>query len=57
MNIMRAGTGQNLPTSPQKGPKSELHRLTAEREELLQAGCYTADDPLIQEMDRQIQST
>lgn len=45
-------TGPPLQTSPQKGPKSELQRLLAERDELLSAGCYTQDDPLIQEMGR-----
>ena len=37
-----------------KGPRSDLDRLQAEKNELLDAGCYTEDDPLIQEMDRQI---
>jgi len=38
--------------SAQKGPKTDLQRLQGEKEELIQAGCYTKDDPLIQEMDR-----
>jgi len=29
-------------------------RLMREREELLTSGCYSQDDPLIREMDRQI---
>jgi hypothetical protein len=32
----------------------ELERLNRERQELLNTGCYTPDDPLIQELDRQI---
>ena len=39
-----------------KGPRAEIDRLFRERADLLQAGCYTEDDPLIQEMDRQIAS-
>ena len=38
----------------QKGPKGDLERLKRERAELLDAGCYSPDDPLILEMDRQI---
>lgn len=38
----------------QKGPKGDLDRLKRERAELLDAGCYSPDDPLILEMDRQI---
>ena len=37
-----------------KGPRGDLDRLMREKSSLLEAGCYTDDDPLIQEMDRQI---
>ena len=33
----------------------EWDRLMKEREELLKTGAYTEDDPLIKEIDRQIQ--
>lgn len=33
---------------------SEVDRLMREREDLLRSGCYTPDDPLIMELDRQI---
>ena len=36
-----------------KGP-CEWDRLMKEREELLQSGCYTHEDPLIKEIERQI---
>ena len=36
---------------------SEFERLKREREDLLRSGCYTPDDPLILELDRQIRST
>ena len=36
-----------------KGP-CEWDRLMREREELLQSGCYTNEDPLIKEIERQI---
>ena len=35
----------------------ELERLLREREELMRTGCYSTDDPLIQELDRQIRTT
>lgn len=44
----RPGTGQ--------GP-CEWDRLMKEREELLQSGCYTVEDPLIKEIERQIQAS
>ena len=37
-----------------KAPQTELDRLIVEREELVGSGCYTQEDPLIMEMDRQI---
>ena len=46
-----------LPMAQSKGPKAELERLRQERAELVATGCYTDDDPLIQEMDRQIAAT
>ena len=46
----------NLQTNASRGPKTELDRLLQEREELVQTGCYTEKDPLIQEMDRQIKA-
>lgn len=39
---------------PKQGPKYDLERLTREKAELMDSGAYTEDDPLIQEMDRQI---
>ena len=33
---------------------SEVDRLIRERDDLLRSGCYTQDDPLIIELDRQI---
>jgi hypothetical protein len=36
---------------------SEVDRLMKEREDLLKTGCYTPDDPLIIELDRQIRAT
>jgi len=45
-----AGTGP-LKQVKKKG-ETELQRLLNERYELVQTGCYTDDDPLIQEMDR-----
>ena len=36
---------------------SEMDRLKREREDLLRSGCYTPDDPLIMELDRQIRAT
>lgn len=35
---------------------SEADRLMKEREDLLRSGCYTTDDPLIMELDRQIRA-
>jgi hypothetical protein len=35
----------------------ELERLIREREDLMRTGCYTQDDPLIQELERQIRTT
>lgn len=34
--------------------QSDVDRLQREREDLLRSGCYTPDDPLIMELDRQI---
>lgn len=48
MQFSRPNTG--------KGP-CEWDRLMKEREELLQSGCYTPEDPLIKEIERQIQSS
>lgn len=56
----QGGRGQTkgaLPQTQSKGPRAELDRLRQERSELVATGCYTDDDPLIQEMDRQIAST
>ncbi len=36
------------------GGNHEVERLTRERNDLLEAGCYTVDDPVIQELDREI---
>lgn len=36
---------------------TELERLLKEREDLVRTGCYTTDDPLIQELDRQIRAS
>lgn len=33
---------------------NEADRLIKERDDLLRSGCYTQDDPLIMELDRQI---
>lgn len=41
-----------LQTIQPAGPKSDFERLSKERAELVETGCYTPDDPLIQEMDR-----
>jgi hypothetical protein len=41
---------------PLKGPSTELERLQRERNELVQTGCYTDQDALIQDMDRQIKA-
>ena len=57
---IQGGRGQTkgpLPQTQSKGPRAELDRLRQERSELVATGCYTDDDPLIQEMDRQIAST
>lgn len=35
---------------------TEIQRLLKEREDLMHTGCYTQDDPLIQELDRQIRA-
>lgn len=35
---------------------SEIDRLVRERDDLLVTGCYTKDDPLIIELDRQIRA-
>ena len=35
----------------------ELERLIREREDLMRTGCYSNDDPLIQELERQIRTT
>lgn len=35
---------------------TEIQRLLKEREDLMQTGCYTQDDPLIKELDRQIRA-
>jgi hypothetical protein len=35
----------------------DLERLVREREDLMRTNCYTMDDPLIQELDRQIRAT
>lgn len=43
-----------LKIQPMKRAETQLGRLQNERDELVQTGCYTDDDPLIQEMDRQI---
>ena len=43
---------QALTRVPPKKPQTELERLIVEREELVGTGCYTDEDPLIQEMDR-----
>ena len=45
-----AGPGKSLPTVPPKGLRTELDRLQNERRELVETGCYTDADPLIQEM-------
>ena len=37
---------------PTQGGACEWDRLMKEREELMQSGAYTADDPLIKEIDR-----
>ena len=42
---------------PTQGGACEWDRLMKEREELLQSGVYTNDDPLIKEIDRQIQAS
>ena len=39
------------------GVACEWDRLMREREELLESGTYTADDPLILEIDRQIKAS
>ena len=58
---LQGGRGQttkgSLPQTQSKGPRAELDRLKQERSELVATGCYTDDDPLIQEMDRQIAAT
>ena len=36
---------------------SEIQRLLQEREGLMHTGCYSLDDPLIQELDRQIRAS
>lgn len=36
---------------------SDLDRLIRERDDLMKLGCYTPDDPLIIELDRQIRAT
>ena len=38
--------------APATGPKADLQRLKLQREELVQTGCYTDSDPMIQELDR-----
>jgi hypothetical protein len=54
--LKKAMTTAPLAKSPMKAPHTELDRLIQEREELVGSGCYTVEDPLIQEMDRQIHS-
>lgn len=49
---LQPGPGKSLPTNPPKGLRTELDRLVNERRELVETGCYTDADPLIQEMDR-----
>lgn len=36
---------------------SEIDRLMQEKEALLATGCYTDDDPLIMDFDRQIKAS
>lgn len=43
--------------STSKSGGCEWERLMKERSELLESGCYTHDDPLIMELDRQIQAS
>ena len=45
------------PVSNAGGGACEWDRLMKEREELLQTGAYTPDDPLIKEIERQIQAS
>ena len=45
------------PVSNAGGGACEWDRLMKEREELLQTGTYTPDDPLIKEIERQIQAS
>lgn len=47
---MKTGATSNV------GGSSEVERLMREREELIRSGAYTNDDPLIQELDRQIRA-
>ena len=48
-----AGSVQTAPNVV-SGGACEWDRLMAERSELIDSGCYQADDPLIREIDRQI---
>ena len=51
----QAVSGFSRPTAASNmGGACEWDRLMREREELLQTGTYTADDPLIKEIERQI---
>ena len=49
-STMKTGATSNV------GGSSEVERLMREREELIRSGAYTNDDPLIQELDRQIRA-
>ena len=55
MNIDRAAAQFKRPATG-TGP-CEWDRLMKEREELLQSGCYGPEDPLIKEIERQIQAS
>ena len=55
--IIQVKDHQPLKTLQPQGPKSDYQRLVQERAELVETGCYTKDDPLIQEMDRQIKAS
>ena len=50
-------TGPTNISVSNKGGACEWDRLMQEREELLQTGTYTAEDPLIKEIERQIQAS
>ena len=50
------GNGSTF-SRPTHGGGCEWDRLMKEREELMESGVYTVDDPLIKEIDRQIQAS